>query len=415
MSAHREFPSSPPLDLSRWRTVPTWLVLVGGLGAAIGWAVPSLRPQFAYSWLLAFMFFLSLCLGGLFMVLLHHLFDASWSVAIRRFEEHMAYLLPVMAILFIPIAILAPKLPIYRWMSIIPHTDHALNAKQPLFTIPMFYVVAVFCFAVWWLLSYKLRFWSLRQDETGAAECTFKMRKWSAVGIFLFAITVTLAAIMWMKALQHQWFSTMYGVYYFAESVWVTMATIYVLTLVLQRAGPLREVVHPETYYFIGSLQLAFTVFYAYIHFSQYFIIWNANMPEETFWYVLREKGTWWDIGMVIIFGHFFIPFLLLLRIDWKLKLPMIVFIFVWAWMMHFVEISFNVMPVLHPNGFVLHWLDVACLAFIGGVLAMVFIAYFRAHPPYPQKDPRFAEALKVYIPPVSAPAETLSSHGGAK
>lgn len=413
MSAHRESPTPPPLDLSRWRAVPFWLMIVGGLGAAIGWAVPSLRMQFSFSWLLAFMFFLSLCLGGLFMVLLHHLFDASWSVAIRRFEEHMANLLPVMAILFIPIAVMAPKM--YPWMAMDPHADHALHAKQPLFTIPMFYVVAAFCFGVWWLFSYNLRAWSLRQDQTGAALCTFKMRTWSAVGIFFFAITLTLAAIMWMKALQHHWFSTMYGVYYFAGSVWTTIATIYVITVLLQRLGPLRDVVHEETFYFLGSLQLAFTVFYAYIHFSQYFIIWNANMPEETFWYVLREKGTWWHVGMVIIFGHFFLPFLLLLRIDWKLKLPVMVFIFVWAWLMHFVDLSFNIMPVLHPSGFVLHWLDIACLAFIGGVLATVFLKYLAAHPPFPQKDPRFAETLKVYVPPASAPVEPLPARAGGR
>ncbi|MFO1499905.1 MAG: quinol:cytochrome C oxidoreductase [Verrucomicrobiota bacterium] len=413
MSAHRELPTPPPLDLSRWRGVPMWLMLIGGLGAAIGWAVPSLRQQFAYSWLLAFMFFLSLCLGGMFLVLIHHLFDASWSVAIRRFEEHIACLLPVMAALFIPIAIFAPS--IYPWMKLDPHADHALHAKQPLFTIPMFYVIAAFCFLAWWFFSRQLRSWSLKQDETGAALCTFKLRKWSAIGIFFFAVTLTLAAIMWMKALQHHWFSTMYGVYYFAGSVWTTIATVYMIAVLLQRSGPLRTVVHEETYYFLGSLQLAFTVFYAYIHFSQYFIIWNANMPEETFWYVLREKGSWWYIGMVIIFGHFFLPFLLLLRIDWKLKLPMMAFIWAWAWLMHFVDLSFNIMPVLHPDGFVLHWLDIACLAFIGGVLATVFIKSFAAHPPFPQKDPRFAETLKVYVPPVSAPVEPLAARGGGK
>lgn len=393
--------------------MPAWLMAVGGIGALIGALVPSLHRQFAYSWLLAFMFFLSLCLGGFFMVLLHHLFDASWSVAIRRFEEHIACLLPVMALLFIPIAIFAPTLPMYKWMALSPYTDHALHAKQPLFTIPMFYVVAVFCFFCWWLFTSKLRSWSLRQDETGAALCTLKMRKWAALGIFAFAITLTLAAIMWMKALQHEWFSTMYGVYYFAGSVWTTIATIYVITVALQRTGPLRDVVHEETFYFIGSLQLAFTVFYAYIHFSQYFIIWNANIPEETFWYALREKGTWWDIGLVIIFGHFFLPFLLLLRIDWKLKLPVMMFIFVWAWLMHFVDLSFNIMPVLHPDGFVLHWLDIACMAFIGGLLTKLFLRSVAAHPAYPQKDPRFAETLKVYVPPSSAPVETMGNRGG--
>lgn len=413
MSDHRVPPFFPELDLSRWRSVPKWLMIIGGLGVLIGWAVPSLRLQFAYSWLLAFMFFLSLCLGGWFLVLLHHLFDASWSVPIRRFEEHIAFLLPVMAALFIPIAVFAPK--IYPWMAIDPHTDHALHAKQPLFTIPMFYVVAVLCFAAWWLFSYKLRSWSLRQDETGSALCTFRLRTWSAVGIFVFAVTLTLASIMWMKALQHQWFSTMYGVYYFAGAVWTSIATVYVIAAVLQRTGALREVVHEETYYFLGSLQLAFTVFYAYIHFSQYFIIWNANIPEETFWYVLREKGSWWDIGLIIIFGHFFLPFLLLLRIDWKLKLPMMVFICVWAWLMHFVDLSFNIMPVLHPDGFVLHWLDLACMAFMGGLLAFVFLRYLAAHPVFPLRDPRFAEALHVYIPPVTAPASPAEARGSGK
>jgi hypothetical protein len=415
MSARHQSPSFSSLDLSRWRAVPTWLMVIGGLGAAIGWAVPSLRLQFAYSWLLAFMFFLSLCLGGWFMVLLHHLFDASWSVPIRRIEEHMAYLLPVMVVLFIPIAILAPSLPIYPWMARNPLTDHALQAKQPLFTLPMFYVTATFCFAVWWLFTYKLRAWSLRQDESGATGCTFKMRTWSAVGIFAFAITLTLAAVMWMMALEHEWFSTMYGVYYFAESVWVTTATIYVMTAALQRTGLLRDAVSQETYYFIGSLLLAFTVFYAYIHYSQYFIIWNGNVPEETFWYVLREKGSWWNVGLIIVFGHFFLPFLLLLRIDWKLKLPVMGFMCVWAWLMHFVEMSFNIMPVLHPNGFHLHWLTLASLAFIGGFLAKVFLYYLAAHPPFPLKDPRFAEALKVYIPPVATPAEPIEGQGGAR
>src|SRR2546428_4963807 len=119
------------------------------------------------------------------------------------------------------------------------------------------------------------------------------MRFYAAIGILLFALTLTMGAVMWMKGLEHEWFSTMYGVYYFAGSVWMTLATVYLATALLKRQGPLQEVVHQVQFYFIGSLLLAFTVFYAYIHFAQYFIIWNANMPEETFWYVIREKGSW--------------------------------------------------------------------------------------------------------------------------
>src|SRR5229473_90367 len=153
-----------------------------------------------------------------------------------------------------------------------------------------------------------------------------------------------------------------------------------VWSLLFCRQGLLREVVHQVQFYFIGSLLLAFTVFYAYIHFAQYFIIWNANMPEETFWYVIREKGSWSDIGMVIIFGHFALPFLALLRIDAKLALPVMVPLCVWAWLMHFCDLSFNIMPILHPDNFVLHGLN--------------------GHPAYPQKDPRIAEALGVYVAP---------------
>ena len=133
---------------------------------------------------------------------------------------------------------------------------------------------------------------------------------------------------------------------------------------------------HEHQYYFLGSLLFAFTVFYAYIHFSQYFIIWNANMPEETFWYVLREKGTWFWVGMVIIFGHFFVPFLALLRIDVKSVFTFMVPLCVWTWLMHCVDLSFNIMPVLHPDGFPLQWiwLDVGCWAFMAGVLAKVFL-----------------------------------------
>jgi hypothetical protein len=344
------------------------------------------------------MFFLSLSAGALFLVMAHHLFDAGWSVPIRRFLEHISNLVfPWLALLFIPIALLAPRL--YKWMSIDPDYDHALHAKLPLFTMPAFYIVAVFCFLIWWFIASRLRAWSLKQDETGAALPTYKMRFYSCIGIFLFALTLSLAAIMWMKGLQHQWFSTMYGVYYFAGSVWMTLGTTYVITRALDRQGVLTDVLHDHQYYFLGSLLFAFTVFYAYIHFSQYFIIWNANIPEETFWYILREQGTWWWVSMVIIFGHFFVPFLALLRIDVKSIAPYMIPLCAWTWLMHYVDLSFNIMPVLHPEGFVLHWVDIGCWAFMAGLLSTIFFKNFAAHPPYPIKDPRLIEAMGFYHP----------------
>lgn len=397
-----EDPQAQPLDLSRWKTLPGRLMLIGGLITLIG-LVASWRDgltNFGFSWLVAFMFYLSLSLGALFIVLAHHLFDAGWSVPIRRFCEHLACLLfPWLAILFVPLIFLSPRL--FSWMQMTEahHPDHALLAKYPLFTFPGFYISTAACFAVWWYLTNRLRYWSVKQDETGAAECTRKMRFLSGIGVFLFGFSLTLASFMWMKGLQHQWFSTMYGVQYFAGCAWLAYATVYVITMILDRQRILTDVLHEHQYYFIGSLLFAFTVFYAYVSFGQYFIIWNANMPEETFWFVLREKGTWFGVSMVIIFGHFFLPFLALLRIDVKSNFPIMVSLAVWAWLMHFTDMAFNILPVRFPDGFPFTWvwLPLGIMAFMGGLLAKVFIQKFNAAPPYPVKDPRLMEAMGLY------------------
>jgi len=143
-------------------------------------------------------------------------------------------------------------------------------------------------------------------------------------------------------------------------------------------------------------------VFYAYIHFSQYFLIWNAAIPEETFWYVKRENGIWWYLGMLLIFGHFFLPFLAMLRIDVKKSLTIMGPLAGWAWLMHYVDMTFNIKPVMDPEGgsislggFVQ---SVAAMAFMGGVLAKQFLKSFAQHAPFPQRDPRIAETMGVYV-----------------
>jgi len=390
------------------------LIVAGAIGAGLGVAASGKGvTQFAFSWLLAFMFALSLCMGGLFLVIVHHLFDASWSVPTRRLCEHLACLLaPTMLILFLPIAILAKT--IYPWMRL-TNPDHAVQSKYPLFTTPGYYIASAILFGIWWLYSNRLRYWSLRQDETGSADCTRRMRFFAASGVVLFALTLTLAAILWMKGLMSEWYSTMYGVTYFAASIWVTLPTVYVITLILQRTTVLGNLVKEKTYYMLGSLFLAFTVFWAYVNFSQYFIIWNANMPEETFWYVLREKGTWDVVGKyIIIFGHFFIPFVMLLRIDFKLKLATMLPLAAWAWAMHFVDLEFQIMPAVHPNTILTPGLlsDLGCVLLFTGVLMIVFIRSLNRHPLYPLKDPRIAEAMDVYVPPA---AEVSVTPQGAK
>jgi hypothetical protein len=386
----------PPLDLSGWRKVPAVLMVIGAVLVVIGAAMDP--KEFGFSWLLAFMFFLSIVLGALFLVMVHHLSDAGWSVATRRVCEHIASLLfPWLAILFLPVVFFAKH--IYSWMTIAdPHGNTSLNAKLPVFTMPGFCITSAVFFGIWWLLSSRLRYWSLKQDETGGALCTQRMRFHSGWGIVVFALTLTFSGVLWMQAVQYQWFSAIYGVYFFASCAWAALAAVYVITVLLQRQHILDRVLHDNQFYFLGLLFFAFTIFQAYIEFAQYFVIWNANTPSETFWYLIRENGSWWWVGLLLIFGHFLLPFFVLLPVkaktDFKIMLP----VCAWALAMNFADLSFNILPVRHPEGYPFKWiwLQLGCLAFMGGFLGWAFLKNFNRHAPFPQKDPRLHEAMGI-------------------
>ena len=161
------------------------------------------------------------------------------------------------------------------------------------------------------------------------------------------------------------------------------------------KAKGLLPQVHNLQFYHLGTMLLAFTVFYAYIHFSQYFLIWNAAVPEETFWYVLREQGTWAYVSWALIIGHFLIPFLTLLRIDVKLTNKVMVPVFIWVILMHYMDMYFNMMPEIHPDGPSPAVADLGALLLIGGTLIWVFMRSLFSHPICPLRDPRMGEAIE--------------------
>jgi len=386
---------SPPLDLSGWRKLPSVLMVLGGVLSVAGLAI---NPQeFGFSWLLAFMFYYSIALGALFIVIVHHLTDAGWSVGIRRFSEHLASLLfPWLAILFLPVLIFAKK--IYSWMTLSPATNNLVAAKLPVFTCSGFIITTAIFFGIWWLLTSQLSRWSLEQDKTGSVESTRKLRFYAGWGIVAFALTLTYSGVLWMKATSYQWFSAMYGVYFFSDCAWIGLATVYVIAVILLRQGTLKPVLQKNYFYFIGVLLLGFTLLSAYTEFAQYFVVWNANVPEETFWYLIRERGNWWTLSMILIFGKCFIPFFILLPEKIKMNFKVIIPVCLWIWLMHALDLAFNIFPALHNDGYPLRWiwLPLGTLLFMGGFLAKIFLCKFNSHPPYPQRDPRLLEAMGV-------------------
>ncbi len=376
-----------------WHKLPKMSLIAGLVLTVFGFIVGAQWKQFLLSYVQTFMFFLSIGLGSLFLVIVHHIFDANWSVPTRRICENISVtFLTVLAPMWLPIMFFGPQ--IYEWMGENPIFPHALEAKEVYLNRFAWSIRGFIYFAVWIGVSHNLRKLSLSQDVDGSAAHTHKMRRWAAGWILPFAVTLTLAAIDWCKSMQSGWFSTMFGVYYFAGSVWVTLATLYMFALLMKKEGPLSTILAFKHFKSIGTLFFAFTVFYAYIAFSQYFIIWNANLPEETFWYAIRDQGSWRSIGMLMIFGHFFVPFLTLLRVDAKMNPTLMILVGIWAWVMHVLDLNFIIMPSQNPEAFSPSIFDISIWLLFFGVLVTLFLKSFRAHPAFPVKDPRLGESL---------------------
>jgi hypothetical protein len=242
------------------------------------------------------------------------------------------------------------------------------------------------------------------------------MRFHSGWGVVALALVLTFSGVLWMQATSYQWFSAMYGVYLFASSVWAALAVIYVIAVAMLRQNILTPVLKQNYFYFIGVLLLAFTLLSSYAEFAQYFVVWNANVPEETFWYLIREKGHWWCLSMVLIVGKCFVPFFALLPIHTKTNFRVLIPVCVLIVVMHAADLSFNILPADRESGHHLKWIFLTCvgsLLFMGGILGKIFIKKFNSHPPYPQRDPRLLEAMGVSQNVVSDLAD--ANVGGAK
>ncbi|MEI6073737.1 MAG: hypothetical protein WCS31_18290 [Verrucomicrobiae bacterium] len=348
--------------------------------------------QFAFSYLFAFMFFFTICMGGLFWILVHHAVDAEWSVVVRRQLENLASLLVVMAVLFIPLVFVAPKL--WDWMAIPPGTSPLLEEKQPFLTPWFFWMRAAFYFGFFAIAATWLRANSILQDSDGAPRYTVFNRTITFASLPLFAVCLTFSAIDWLMGLDYRWFSTMWGVYIFAGSALSSLCVLVLIITALRRAGYFQGVITPEHFHILGKLMFAFTIFWAYIGFSQYMLIWYANIPEETIYFLRRNTESWQILSTALVAGHFFVPFLLLLPNPGKRNPAFLCGVAVWILAMHLLDIYVVVLPALHQAGVAVSWMDLACLAAIGSTLAAVFLKRLGDAALWPLRDPRLPNSI---------------------
>jgi hypothetical protein len=391
-----------------------------GIGlTAVGLIVPGVSASaVALSWLVGVTYWTAIAIGMLMMCLIHHIFDASWSVVIRRQWEHALSAFKWLALLFLPLVLASffyKRDLIWPWLNLEHemHGGHAvghdpLYLKKSGFLSPeMFIGMTALFFVIWMWLSARLRKASFAQDVDGDVRWTFMNRKTAAFGLPLGALSLTFAAIFWVKSLEYHWFSTMYGVWFFANCVRGALCCGVLMMVWLWNRGDYKGVLNNNHFHSIGMLMLAFTVFWAYVTFSQYFLIWNANVPEETFWYNLRElnhdgsTNQWWYVGLVILFGHFFVPFFALLSYRYKVTKPIIRRIALWVLSVILIDICYNVLPALKDeHGDSLPFLSlnlVWVLTSVVGVGGICIWSYLRSFPTaklIPIRDPRIGESL---------------------
>jgi len=367
------------------------VALVALLLCAVGAAVDPV--QLSFSWLFAFAFYFTLCAGCFFWTIVHHATDADWSVVVRRQLENIDVLLGVMAVFFVPILLLRHHL--YEWMNILPGKEETLDSKRGYLNFPFFVLRAVFFLGFFVVASQLLRKFSVHQDKDGNPQFTIWMRRVSFTSLPLFALCLTFGAFDWLMSLNYHWFSTMFGVYIFAGTAGSSMSLLVLVITALRNAGYLKDVVTVEHYHIMGKWILAFCIFWAYIGFGQYMLIWYANMPEETQYFLLRNTASWWWLSMLLVIGRFFGPFAILLLRSIKKHPHQLCYVAGWIVFMQLLDMYLVVLPALHGTGVHLSFWDFVPLIGIGATLGFVYLRIVAKASLFPVRDPRLIESLK--------------------
>jgi hypothetical protein len=396
-----------------------------GLGVSL-LAAPSWE-RLLKSYLFAFVFVLTLSLGGLFFTAIQHATRAGWSVSLRRLFEALAGNLQWLWILFVPVfvtVLLGKGDVLYHWLDhgiadpTSDHYDEVLAGKAVFLNKNVWIGLTVGFFALWAILGRFIIRTSIRQDATGDVKHTHRLQGFAPLMLIVYALTQSLAACIWIMALEAHWFSTMFGVYLFASTLYGFFAVMILIVFGLQRAGKMTGEVTLEHWQDLGKFLFAFTIFHAYIAFSQYMLIWYGNIPEETTWYIARTIGPWQYVSWLIVVGHFAVPFLLLITKHTK-RIPIVLAgIAAWALLMHAVDMYWLVMPTVPAGamaspdatslaalselvagagdtlGFEPHLIDLTCLLGLFGFFMAGLAQQLKHCLLVPAGDPRLGESL---------------------
>jgi len=376
----------PEMDRLQWRALGVGIV---ALGACVAGAFTN-PEQFFHSYLMAFLFWTGMALGCLALTMLQHMTGGNWGLVIRRLVESGSRTLPLMALLFVPVAFGLRS--IYDWTR--PGVD--LPPEQLRYLQPRFFLArAAAYFLVWLALAYVLNKWSRQQDRTGDRQLIRKMQFVSGPGLILYGLTMTFAAVDWVMSLEPRWYSTIFGLMIIEGQVLSAMALAIAAGVLLAGCAPLGRVLQPRHLHDLGKLLLAFVMVWAYLAFSQLLIMWSGNLPEEISWYVRRLAGGWQWVGVALLLFHFAFPFVLLLSREVKRNARTLALLAALVLVMRVVDLFWLTAPEFTTAGFHLDWMDIAAPVGVGGLWLAAFAWQLKTWPLLPVGDPHLAEALE--------------------
>jgi hypothetical protein len=392
------------------RTLTVRAAALGAIGlaaTAAGGALDGRRALYAY--LAAFVYWIGIAAAALVFLMANEAAGSRWYVVVRRLLESIPSSFVVLAVLFLPVAVGMRS--IFPWAdlhgvghatthAVGPHGEGALaqhlwEHRHPWMNVPFFLFRAGLYFAIFLGVGLAMRRWSLQQDASGDPNLTARMRRLGAGGLPFVALAITFAAFDWQMSLSAFLFSTIFGVYWFAGSLVAAIAILILAAAAAAREEPLRSAVNPNHVHSLGKYLFAFTAFWAYIAFSQYLLIWIANLPEEVPWYLVRTDSGWRGVGIFLALFQFVLPFVILIPRERKRRWKPLVFMSIWILVVHYVDVYWVVMPSLSPEGPRPSWMDLAAFVGVGGTCVAWVVSRMRGHPILPARDPYLADSLR--------------------
>jgi hypothetical protein len=372
-------------------------IVFGAISIVVGVAFKELRDQFFHAYLLGFMFWLGVSLGSMAFLMIQHLTGGKWGMVIRRQLEAAMKVLPLMAVLFIPLALAGVPHLYGAWLHPDPKDQHLADMSRSYLTQSGYIVRGFVYFAIWLVLAFVLNRWSKEQDNPPVQNLSPRFRKIAAPGIILYAFTISFAAIDWVMSLDPHWFSTIFGFIIIVGECISAMCLMVVVERILMKYQPVASWLKPKEVHDHGKLMLAFVMLWAYFSFSQLLIIWAGNLPEEIRFFVRRLNEGWQIVGLGLVIFHFVVPFLMLLSRPLKRDPRRLVWVAVWLIFMRFVDLFWYIEPAFNKVA-AFHWgylIDLLVPVAIGGAWMAVFFYNLRARPLLPIYDMHAQEFLE--------------------